>query len=304
MPRFSIIIAVYNDWTALDLCLHSLTQQTDEPDFEVIVVDDGSHEAAPEKIRQWERELPLRIVRQSHTGISAARNQGIQLCIGSILLFVDADCRLEKNCLAALESVITATPQHDCFQLRLIGDRSMLVGRAEHLRLTTLQKTMLRPNGCIRYLNTAGFAVRRSRAQTKRGLFDAVAIRGEDTLLLSELIQRGELPFFAADAVVQHNVSLSVVACFRKDVRSAFLEGRTYALIASRGIKIRMSYRERIRMLSSMWQSSREPSIGNSALFVLTVRQSMSRITSFIYRIVRGQADLKKAEKSVAEIRL
>ena len=180
----------------------------------------------------------------------------------------------------------------------------MLVGRAEHLRLTTLQKTMLRPNGCIRYLNTAGFAVRRSRAQTKRGLFDPVAIRGEDTLLLSELIQRGELPFFAADAVVQHNVSLSVVACFRKDVRSAFLEGRTYALIASRGIKIRMSYRERIRMLSSMWQSSREPSIGNSALFILTVRQSLSRITSFIYRIVRGQADLTKAEKSVAEIRL
>jgi len=48
MPRFSVIIAVYNDWTALDSCLHSLMQQTEGADFEVIVVDDGSNQAAPE----------------------------------------------------------------------------------------------------------------------------------------------------------------------------------------------------------------------------------------------------------------
>ena len=46
-PQFSIIVVVYNDWVALDLCLRSVAQQKDGPTFEVIVVDDGSSDAAP-----------------------------------------------------------------------------------------------------------------------------------------------------------------------------------------------------------------------------------------------------------------
>ena len=55
MPVFSIIIAVYNDWIALDSCLSSIAQQSGSPDFEVIVVDDGSDKVAPENIEQWAR---------------------------------------------------------------------------------------------------------------------------------------------------------------------------------------------------------------------------------------------------------
>ena len=46
-PLFSIIIAAYNDWAVLKGCLQSLARQTDEPCFEVIIVDDGSTVAAP-----------------------------------------------------------------------------------------------------------------------------------------------------------------------------------------------------------------------------------------------------------------
>src|SRR5258705_9034561 len=139
MPLLSIIIAVYNDWVALEPCLGSLAQQAGGPEFEVIVVDDGSSEAAPAGIRQWVGSLLLTIVRQSHAGASAARNRGGQTSNGSILLFVDADCRLQPNCLAALQSTIAASPQHNCFQLHLVGDYSGIVGRAEELRLITLQ---------------------------------------------------------------------------------------------------------------------------------------------------------------------
>ncbi len=286
MPLFSIIIAVYNDWPALEACFHSLQQQKNGPDFEVIVVDDGSNETAPEVIRQWISCLPLVIVRQPHAGISAARNHGIRVSKGSILFFVDADCRLQKNCLVTLESAITASPQRKYFQLRLVGDCSTFVGKTEHLRLTTLQNHMLQPNGCMQYLNTAGFAIRRSAVPIEGGLFDPVALRGEDTLLLADLIQRGELPFFVPDAVVQHEVPPSVLNCFRKDVRSAFLEGGTYALIASRGIRIRMGHSERWNMLWSMWRLSKVQSIGRRACLVLIVRQSLSRITSVVYRLL------------------
>jgi glycosyltransferase involved in cell wall biosynthesis len=287
MPLFSIIIGVYNDWIALDPCLRSLAQQTHGPRFEVIVVDDGSSEAAPEVIRQWVRYLPLTIVRQSHAGISAARNHGIQISRGSVLLFVDADCRLQTDCLAALGSTITDSPQHNCFQLHLVGDCREPVGRAEELRLRSFQEHMLQPDGRIRYLNTAGFAIRRMRVNIEGGLFDPMALRAEDTLFLANIMQGGELPLFVANATVQHAIPLSLLECLLKDIRSAYLEGRTYDIIASKGVRIRVSHRERLRVLLSMWKIAGQHSIGRSAWFVLVARQTLERIVSFGYGCLR-----------------
>ncbi len=283
----SMVIAVYNDWTALQGCLQSITEQTDGRDFEVIVVDDGSTEAAPEAIRRWIPILPLTIVRQPHGGISAARNCGIRNSRGAVLLFVDADCRLQANCLAALSSAIADSAQHDCFQLRLTGNCGSVAGRAEQLRLITFQEHSLQPDGRIRYLNTAGFAIRRARAETETALFDPAALRGEDTLLLANLIQRGELPLFVPAAIVQHDVSLSLMACLRKDIRSAYLEGRTYHLIAAKGIRIRVTPGERLKLLSSLWKTAGQPSIGRTAWFVLVGRQALQRMISVLYKFLR-----------------
>ena len=286
-PLFSVIIAVYDDWTGLDLCLSSLAQQTDGPSFEVVVVDDGSNEAAPEAIRQWVRCLPLTIVRQPHAGISAARNHGITISKGSALLFVDADCRLQPDCLAVLDSTIAGSPQHNCFQLHLVGDCSGPVGQAEELRLRTFQEHMLQPDGRIRYLNTAGFSIRRTSVNVEAGLFDPVALRAEDTLLLANLMQGGELPLFVAGATVQHVIRMSLVECLLKDIRSAYVEGRTYDIIATKGVRIRVSHRERLRVLSSTWNIAGQHSIGRSAWFVLVARQTVQRIVSFCYGCVR-----------------
>src|SRR5437667_11815480 len=106
-PLFSIIIAAYNDWESLDQCLQSLAQQAGGPSFEVVIADDGSTGSAPEFIRQWQRYYPLTVDRQPHAGISTARNRGAQISRGSILVFVDADSRLQPNCLAALNATIT-----------------------------------------------------------------------------------------------------------------------------------------------------------------------------------------------------
>jgi glycosyltransferase involved in cell wall biosynthesis len=284
-PLFSIIVAVYNNWTMLDECLRSLALQTDGPSFEVIIVDDGSTEAAPDSIRS-SKFYPFTLIGQPHAGISAARNRGIRTSKGSVLLFVDSDCRLQTNCLIALASMIAHSPQHDFFQLRLVGDRSNLVGRAEELRLATFQSHTLQPDGRIRYLSTAGFAIRRSRAHVDAGLFDPVALRAEDTLLLANLIQAGQLPLFVHDAIVEHCVPLSLLECFRKDIRSVYLEARAYGTIASKGVRIRVTQRERLRLLWSTWKAAGERSIGRSAWFVLVTRQALRRMMSLGYRLL------------------
>ena len=160
-PLFSVVIPVYNDWKPLEQCLKSLVLQTNAPAFEVILVDDGSTEAAPERVRQSALKYPLTLIQQAHAGIPAARNKGIRTAKGGILLFVDADCRLQEDCLASLCSVILQSPQQDCFQLRLVGNCSMPVG-PEALDLP--RSYAARRRLAIRYLNTAGFAIRRGIA--------------------------------------------------------------------------------------------------------------------------------------------
>jgi len=281
-PFFSVIIAAYNDWLPLAECLKSLQQQTDAPSFEVVVIDDGSREAAPEFICNWSRLYPLRIARQAHAGISAARNRGVQMSTGSTLIFVDADCRFEIGCLARLGSLVSQSP-HSCFQLHVVGDRSGLVGKAEELRLATLQSYLIQPDGCIRYLNTAGFAIRREKVNANGKLFNPAALRAEDTLLLAMLMKEGRLPFFVNAAVVQHVIPLSLMECLRKDIWSAYLEGKTYHIIASNGISVRVSHRDRLKMLSVMWRTSRQQSLGYAAWFVLVARQALQRLISYGY---------------------
>jgi glycosyltransferase involved in cell wall biosynthesis len=286
-PLFSVVIPIYNDWKPLEECLKSLVLQANAPAFEVILVDDGSTEAVPEHIRQSVPEYPLTLIQQAHAGIPAARNRGIRIAKGRVLLFVDADCRLQSDCLAALSAVVAQSPQRDCFQLRLVGNCSSLVGRAEHLRLSTFQNHMLREDGCIRYLNTAGFAIRRDRADIETGVFDPAALRAEDTLLLAKMMQDGKLPLFVPSAVVEHAIPLSLMQCVRKDIQSVSLEGRAYGLIASKGVRIRITNRERLTLLGSMWKAAAQRSIGRTAWVVLVVRQSLQRMISFAYRCLR-----------------
>ena len=297
-PLFSVIIAAYNDWGPLEQCLRSLLQQSNGPPFEVIVVDDGSKESAPEFVRQLLPCRPLTIVRQSHAGISAARNRGVQVAKGTVVVFVDADCRLQLNCLAALALAIAASPQHNAFQLRLIGDCNGLVGRAEELRLITLQDYMLQPDGCIRYLNTAGFAIRRARVSDDGNLFDPQARRAEDTLLLANLMRDGELPLFVADATVQHVIPLSVLQWFRKTVWSARLEARTHDIIGLKTARFRVTHRERLSMLRSMWKTSKQRSIGRAAWFVLAARQSLRLIILSLTGIFGGGSHSAAATNS------
>lgn len=250
-------------------------------------MDDGSTETAPEYIRSAAQDHPLTVIQQAHAGIPTARNRGIRPAKGEVLLFVDADCRLQADCLEALSSVIAGAPQHDCFLLRLVGNCSSLVGRAEHLRLLTFQSYMLQPDGCIRYLNTAGFAIRRERADIETGVFDPAALRAEDTLLLARLIQDGKLPLFVPAAIVEHVILLSSMPAVRKDIQSVSLEGRAYGFIASKGVKIRITNRERLSLLRSMWKEAAQNPIGRSAWLVLVARQSLQRMISFTYRSLR-----------------
>jgi glycosyltransferase involved in cell wall biosynthesis len=282
IPLFSIIIPSYNDWQPLNACLRSISEQVENGSFEVIVVDDGSATGAPDSIRNWSRFYPLLIIRESHGGISRARNRGIRAAKGAILLFIDSDSRLKHNCLAALAKVVILSLRDRSFQLHIVGSSTTLVGKSECLRLDAIQNQNLQDDGCIRYLNTAAFAIRRENLQLEGELFDPGVLRGEDTLLLAKLMRKGELPLYVPDAIVEHAISLPLAECLLKEIRSAFREMSAYRKIASMGIQIRMSHRQRLRILIYMWRISKASSLGRGAWLTAVVRQTLRRISTLI----------------------
>ena len=94
-PLLSIIIPTYNCAAFLDETLGSVISQL-PPDFELIVVDDGSTDETAEKLSGYEHISDnIRISYRSHKGASSARNAGIELAEGEYITFMDCD-----DCLA------------------------------------------------------------------------------------------------------------------------------------------------------------------------------------------------------------
>lgn len=87
-PRFSVIIPAFNAATTLARAIESVRAQN-WPVHEIIVVDDGSTDATANVAHQFGDAV--RLIRQSNSGVSVARNAGAVAATGDWLAFLDAD---------------------------------------------------------------------------------------------------------------------------------------------------------------------------------------------------------------------
>ena len=105
-PLISIIIPCYNHGHYLDRALESVLAQT-MPDWEVIVVDDGSTDDTRAVVRAY-ADGRVRYLYQENQGLAGARNTGIDHARGNYLAFLDADDEWEppflERCVAVLEA--------------------------------------------------------------------------------------------------------------------------------------------------------------------------------------------------------
>ena len=89
--KISIIIPVHDAEEYLDRCINSILDQ-EFPSFEVILVDDGSTDSSPLICDRYSSTDPRVItVHQVNSGVSAARNAGLNLAQGEYVMFVDSD---------------------------------------------------------------------------------------------------------------------------------------------------------------------------------------------------------------------
>lgn len=94
-PKASVVVCSYNGRKTLDRCLLSL-KGLNYPDYEVVLVDDGSTDDTQEIVG---RHPWVRVIRQENKGLSVARNVGARASVGDVIVYTDSDCMADPDWL-------------------------------------------------------------------------------------------------------------------------------------------------------------------------------------------------------------
>jgi cellulose synthase/poly-beta-1,6-N-acetylglucosamine synthase-like glycosyltransferase len=198
----SVIIAARNEEETIPLLLRDLSGQTYPRDkFEVIVVDDASEDGTPSSVQEAMRgmsNLHLVRARSGRGGLTAKKNalaQGIEKSSGTVLLTLDADCRVLPSWIESIVSYFT--PEVGMVigfsQLGRKGERASVLEKLQALDFLALMAAAQGAMNLNCPLAASGqnLAYRRE-AYDQVGGFSRIGhrISGDDVLLL-QLIRGG-----------------------------------------------------------------------------------------------------------------
>ncbi len=94
-PRISVVVCSYNGSRTIRDCLEGL-QKLEYPNFEVIIVDDGSTDGTAAIAHQY----GFRLISTENRGLSNARNTGMEMATGEIIAYIDDDAYPDPHWLA------------------------------------------------------------------------------------------------------------------------------------------------------------------------------------------------------------
>lgn len=101
-PLVSIVIVTYNNLALNRLCLESVFNDTDYPNYEIIVVDNASTDGTPEYLRGLQHPRLRVLLNEDNRGFSAANNQGLALANGEYFCLLNNDTIVTGSWLSTL----------------------------------------------------------------------------------------------------------------------------------------------------------------------------------------------------------
>jgi GT2 family glycosyltransferase/exo-beta-1,3-glucanase (GH17 family) len=211
-PSISVVVCTYNGSRTIRDCMEGL-QRLEYPNFEVIVVNDGSKDNTLEIIKDY----GFRIITTENKGLSSARNTGMNAAKGEIVAYIDDDAIPDPHWLTYLAATFLTTnhvgvggpnlpppgdgPIADCVANSPGGPIHVLLTdtEAEHIP------------GC-------NMAFRREALQAIGGFDTQFRIAGDDVDVCWRLQQRGWTLGFSPAAMVWHHRRNSVKAYWKQQL--------------------------------------------------------------------------------------
>ncbi len=95
--KISVVLPVYNGEKYISRSVESVIDQTYD-NWELIIIDDGSRDRTNAIVEGYlEKDGRIKLIRQENQGVSVARNRGIDVASGELMVFLDADDWYEKD---------------------------------------------------------------------------------------------------------------------------------------------------------------------------------------------------------------
>ncbi len=211
-PRVSVVVCSYNGARTINDCLEGLAR-LDYPNYEVIVVDDGSRDATATIARQYD----CRLIRTTNRGLAHARNAGLAAASGEIVAYIDDDAYPDPHWLRYLAATFMSTPHAavggpnvappgdgpiaECVAQSPGGPMHVLLSdrEAEHIP------------GC-------NMAFRRDRLEAIGGFDPQFRTAGDDVDVCWQLQERGWTLGFHPAALVWHHRRNSVLTYWKQQI--------------------------------------------------------------------------------------
>ena len=211
-PRISVVVCTYNGARTIRDCFEGL-KRLEYPDYEVIVVDDGSTDATAAIARQYD----CRLIRTENRGLASARNTGLGAATGEIVAYIDDDAYPDPHWLTYLAAMFLSTshaavggpnlappgdgPIAECIARAPGGPNHVLLSdrEAEHIP------------GC-------NMAFRKTRLEAIGGFDPQFRTAGDDVDVCWRLEECGWTLGFSAAAMVWHHRRNSVRTYWKQQI--------------------------------------------------------------------------------------
>jgi GT2 family glycosyltransferase len=209
-PRFSVVVCTYNGAATIRECLEGL-ERLDYPDYEVIVVDDGSTDG----VGEIAAEFDCRLISTENRGLSNARNTGLAAADGELVAYLDDDAYPDPQWLRYLAQTFMTTdhvgvggpnisPPGDGALAECVANAP---GNPIHVLLTDEQAEHI--PGC-------NMAFRKSSLEAVGGFDPRFRVAGDDIDICWKLEQAGGSLGYCAAAMVWHHRRGSLRAFWRQ----------------------------------------------------------------------------------------
>ncbi len=211
-PRISVVVCTYNGARTIRDCFESL-ERLAYPDYEVIVVDDGSTDATAAIARQYH----CRLIQTENRGLASARNTGLKEASGEIVAYIDDDAYPDPHWLTYLAATFLTTSHAAVGGPNLAppgdGPIAECVARAPggpvHVLLSDRQAEHI--PGC-------NMAFRKARLEAIGGFDPQFRTAGDDVDVCWCLQERGWTLGFSAAAMVWHHRRNSVRTYWKQQI--------------------------------------------------------------------------------------
>lgn len=215
----SVVVPAYNSQKTIKRLLNSLLLQDFKGAYEIIVVDDGSTDSTALIVSEYQN---TRLIKQVNAGPAAARNKGVSLAKGEIILFTDSDCEVFPDWISQMVLPFRQDPQVIGVKGAYRTKQIEFIARFVQLEYED-KYDMMKKEKYIDFIDTYSAGFKRDIFLSVGGYDTSFPVAcSEDIELSYRLSARGYKMVFNPEAIVFHQHPNNLLDYLKKKFKFAY----------------------------------------------------------------------------------